>query len=92
MQIKDLTDLNNFDNMKAEKHTTFVNDFDLDLDNDILHSILNSENDIQNLAYQQFQIDSNSSDETLTMIVSKNLSLNQKQQFSIKQVLSKILT
>ena len=79
MQIKDFTDLNDFDNMKAEKHTTFVNDFNLDLDDSILHSILNSVKSIQNLAHQQSQVDSNFSDETLTMIVSEDLPLNQKQ-------------
>ena len=37
--------------MKAEKHTAFVNDFNFDLDNDILHLILNSIESIQNLTY-----------------------------------------
>ena len=84
MQIKDFTDLNDFDNMKAEKHTTFVNDFNLDLDDSILHSILNSVKSIQNLAHQQSQVDSNFSDKTFTIIVSEDLSLNQKQQFIVK--------
>ena len=51
LQIKNLTDFNDLNNIKAEKHTAFVNDFDLDLNDDILHSILNSVKSIQNLAY-----------------------------------------
>lgn len=65
--------------MKTEKHTAFINDLDLDLNDGILHLILNSVDGIQNLAYQQFQVGSNSSDETLIMIISEDLSLNQKQ-------------
>ena len=76
MQIKDLTDLNNFDNMKTEKYTAFVNNFDFDLNDSILHSILNSVKSIQNLTHQQFQVNSNFFDETFTMIVNENLSFN----------------
>ena len=40
--------------MKVEKYTAFVNNFNFDLDDSILHSILNSVENIQNLTYQQF--------------------------------------
>jgi len=92
LQIKGLTDLNGLGNMEAEERTAFVNDLGLDLGDGILHPILNSVEGIQNLAHRRSQVGSNPSGETLTMIVSEDLPLNQKQRLIVEQVLSEALT
>ncbi len=65
--------------MKAEKCVMFINNFDFDLDNDSLHSTLNSVMTISNLIDHQFQVNNDSSDQTLIILVCKDFSLNQKQ-------------
>jgi len=65
--------------MEIEERIAFqINDFNLDLSNNVLRPTLNIEKTIPNLADQQSQINNNPSGSTLTILVSEILPLNKK--------------
>ena len=90
MQIKGLIKLSEADNI--ESHSFNTNDFDLDLEDEVLQPVLTSIPSVSNLVDHRLQVGDSPTSTSLTLLVNEDLPLNEKQQLVVERVLLGALT
>jgi hypothetical protein len=69
-----------------------IDDFDLDMGDGVLRPILASPESSSNVADRRSQVGDNPTGTSLTLLVSENVPLNEKQRLVVERVLSSALT
>ena len=89
MQIKGLVKFNNTGDVEAEERLVYkIDDFDLDIGDGVLYPILALPESAPNIADQRSQVGDNPTGTSLTLLVNKDIPLNEKQRLVVERVLS----
>jgi hypothetical protein len=92
LRIKGLIKLDETDVIGAVEGLLFdIDDFDLDLEDGVLQPILSSAGSVPNLADRRLQVGDSPTSASLTLLVSEDLPLNEKQRLVVERVLSDAL-
>ena len=87
--IKGLEKFSSNDNLTTETHLSFeLDDFNLDLEDGILHPLLNISKDIPNLPDRRSQVGNNPTGSSLAQLINEDFPLNQKQLLVVEKILS----
>jgi len=88
-QIKGLIKFHETEDVGVEERLAHeMDDFDLDIEDGVLHPILTSPESAPNIADRRSQVGDNPTGSSLTLLVNEDISLNEKQRFVVERVLS----